>query len=271
MTASAPQAPSDDAPFRNREVAESFGADAERYDRTRPSYPRALADAVLADLPGSKGLDVGIGTGLSSRPFRDAGADMLGVDADVRMARVARSHGFTVEVSRFEEWSAGDSAFDAVISGQAWHWIDPVAGAARAAEVLRPGGRLAVFWNFGDPDPEMAAAFVDVYRAVDTGLASIPWTTPALQGYERNFTPAIAGISAAKVFTTPAEVRFDWHDSITRESWLEQVPLARGHNRIPPDRLAELLDGLGRAIDQRGGSFTMNYATVGLTAELPRS
>ncbi|MCW2935319.1 MAG: hypothetical protein JWM19_6281 [Actinomycetia bacterium] len=29
------------------------------------------------------------------------------------------------------------------VAAQAWHWVDPVAGAAKAAVVLRPGGRLA--------------------------------------------------------------------------------------------------------------------------------
>ena len=265
MVASAPPASSpDDAPHRNRELAESFGADAARYDRVRPSYPLVLAEAVLSGLPGRRVLDVGIGTGLSSLPFRDAGAQVLGVDADVRMAEFARSKGFDVEVSRFEEWDPAGQVFDAVIAGQAWHWIDPVAGAAKAASVLGPGGRLAPFWNIGDPEPDMAAAFADVYRSVDTGLASIPWTTPALDNYPRIFAPALAGIHAAGAFTEPAELRFDWQDTITRDLWLEQVPLARGHNRIPADRLAALLDGLGQAIDRHGGSFTMNYSTVAI-------
>jgi len=33
--------------------------------------------------------------------------------------------------------------------GQAWHWIEPRSGAAKAASVLGDGGRLSVFWNFG--------------------------------------------------------------------------------------------------------------------------
>lgn len=45
---------------------------------------------------------------------------------------------------------------DAVVAGQAWHWIDPVAGTAKAARVLRPGGMLALFRNvFGFP-PDVA-------------------------------------------------------------------------------------------------------------------
>ena len=54
--------------------------------------------------------------------------------------------------------------FDAVIAAQAWHWVDPVAGAAKAAAVLRPGGRLAVFWNAFQPPAELRAAFGAVYQ-----------------------------------------------------------------------------------------------------------
>ena len=268
MTSSAPQpAARDDGPYRDRELAVSFGADPARYDRSRPSYPQALADDVLAGLPGRDVLDVGIGTGLSSRPFRAAGAEVLGVDADPRMAGFARSRGYQVQVARFEQWDPAGQLFHAVIAGQAWHWIDPVDGAVCAARALRPGGRLALFWNFAAPGPQVAAAFADTYRAVDTGLPSIPWTAPALAGYHRLFTAATAGIHAAGAFTEPAEARYTWQDTITRDRWLDQVPLARGHNRIPPGRLTELLSRLGQTVDQHGGSFTMNYTTIAITAD----
>ncbi|NRQ40468.1 SAM-dependent methyltransferase, partial [Nonomuraea sp. NN258] len=35
--------PADPQPHRHREVAESFGTDADRYDRARPGYPQSLA------------------------------------------------------------------------------------------------------------------------------------------------------------------------------------------------------------------------------------
>ena len=266
MTATNPPARFEEAPFKNRRLAESFGADAARYDRVRPSYPRALADQVLADLPGRQVLDVGIGTGLGSRPFRDAGAVVLGVDADPRMAEFARSRGFEVEVARFEQWDTAGRTFDAVIADQAWHWIDPVAGAVKAAKVLRPGGRLALFWNLADPEPDMAAAFADIYRLVDTGLPTIPWTTPALDTYPRLHDITLNGIHAAAAFHEPTELRLPWSDTISRDSWLDQVPMQRGHDRIPTDRLADLLTALGAAIEAHGGTFTMNYTTVTITA-----
>ena len=49
-------------PHQARQVAESFGADAERYDRARPSYPGALVERIVAASPGPDVLDAGCGT-----------------------------------------------------------------------------------------------------------------------------------------------------------------------------------------------------------------
>lgn len=140
-----PPASSGPEPHRLRQLAEGFGADPERYDRARPGYPQALVDQIVAASPGREVLDVGIGTGIAAQAFQAAGCTVLGVDPDERMAEYARRRGFQVEVARFEGWEPADRTFDAVIAGQTWHWLDPVAGAAKAALVLRPGGRLAVF------------------------------------------------------------------------------------------------------------------------------
>jgi len=85
----------------NRRRAESFGGDAERYDRARPSYPAAMVDELLASKP-ARVLDVGFGTGKVGRLFLALGCDVLGVEPDSRMASVAESHGIHVEVARFE-------------------------------------------------------------------------------------------------------------------------------------------------------------------------
>ena len=60
-------------PHQHRQVAESFGTDAERYDRTRPSYPEAMVDRIVATSPGPDVLDVGAGTGIAARQFAAAG------------------------------------------------------------------------------------------------------------------------------------------------------------------------------------------------------
>lgn len=249
-----------------RQVAESFGSDAERYDRARTGYPEALVERIVAASPGPDVLDVGVGTGIAARMFQAFGCRVFGVDVDERMADLARRRGFEVDVATFEDWNPAGRTFDAVVSGQSWHWVDPVAGAAKAAEALRPGGRLAVFWNVFQPPPAVAEAFAAVYGAVLTGKSGNFWARPPLNAYSIGFTSAADGIRQAAMFGDPEQWRFDWERSYTRDEWLDQVPTHGGTNQLPPAQLEELLAGIGAAIEAVGGSFTMGYAAVVVTA-----
>ncbi len=251
---------------RDRQLAEAFGAEAERYDRARPGYPDALVDRIVAESPGPDVLDVGIGTGIQARQFRAAGCAVLGVDPDPRMAEVARRGGIEVEVGTFEGWDPAGRTFDAVVAAQAWHWVDPAAGAAKAARVLRPGGRLAVFWNVGQPAPDAVAAFAAVYARVLPGLPIYDPARTALEAYAAFFTDAADGMRSAGAFGRPEQWRYDWARTFTRDEWLDQVPTLGGHNRLPVATLEELLTGIGDAVDEVGGSVPMSYTTVAVTA-----
>jgi SAM-dependent methyltransferase len=228
-----------------------------------------MVDRIIAASPGPDVLDVGIGTGIEARQFQAAGCKVLGVDPDARMADFARRSGVEVEVATFEAWDPAGRKFDAVIAGQAWHWVDPVAGAAKAVQVLRPGGRLAVFWNVLQPPPDVAEAFSAVYdRVLPESLALLAYRSamPALDGYSVLFTKAADGIRAAGAFGDPEQWQFDWEQSYTRDEWLDQLPTQGGHSQFPPAKLEEVLAGIGAAIDTMGGSFTMRYTAVVVTA-----
>ncbi|OAR23292.1 methyltransferase type 11 [Streptomyces sp. ERV7] len=251
-----------------RGAAGSFGTEAERYDRARPRYPAALVDRITARTPDVRILDVGCGTGIVARQFQAVGCEVLGVEPDARMAEVARRLGVEVDVATFEAWDPGGREFDAVVAGQTWHWVDPAAGAAQASRVLRHGGRLAAFWNVFQLPPEVAEAFAAVYRRVlpDSPFDLEAVTRQPLDAYRALFTKAADGMRGAGVFSEPEQWRFDWEWSYSREAWLEQVPTHGVLTRLPPDRLAEVLEGIGAAIDAVGGGFTMGYATVAVTA-----
>jgi SAM-dependent methyltransferase len=255
-------------PHRHREVAEAFGTDAGRYDRTRPRYPDAMVERIVEASPGPDVVDVGCGTGIAARQFQAAGCAVLGVEPDARMADLARHHGLDVDVATFEDWDPAGRTFDAVIAAQAWHWVDPVVGAAKAADVLRPGGRLAVFWNAFQPPPEMVEAFAEVYGRVETGLPFNPWAMPALDAYVTMSGRAADGMRQAGAFGEPEQWRFEWDHPYTREEWLDLVPTVGGHSRIPPGKLRELLAGLGAVVDAAGGTFTMHFTALVVSAAL---
>jgi SAM-dependent methyltransferase len=268
-----PTVPPERAPLPEREahqyrrMAESFGVDAERYDRTRPRYPDALVERIIAASPGTDILDVGCGTGIEARQFQAAGSKVLGVEPDARMADFARRTGLEVEVATFETWDAAGREFDAVVAGTAWHWVDPVAGAAKAAQVLRPGGRLAPFHHVFQPPLEVTEALAEVYRRVapDSPFGGRP-VRSALEGYQRLFVKIADGIREVGGFSEPEQWRFDWERSYTRDQWLEQMPTFGTLTQLRPDQLAEVLAGVGSAIDAMGGSLTMGYTTVVVTA-----
>ena len=262
----APDSP--DAPHTARLMAESFGVDAERYDRARPPYPDEMVGRLVAAAPGPDVLDVGCGTGIAARQFQAAGCRVLGVDPDARMAEFARRGGLVVEVARFEDWDPGGRMFDLLIAATAWHWVDPVAGAAKAARILRPGGRLAAFWHVPEPPAAVTEALGAALRqvlppGVPVGLD--PGRSP-MDGYQAMAATAADGIRRADGFGEPEQWRFTWQRAYTRDEWLDQLPTSGILTRLPPEPLARVLESVGAAIDRLGGRFTVPYTTVVVTA-----
>ncbi|GAB3140445.1 class I SAM-dependent methyltransferase [Micromonospora sonneratiae] len=250
-------------------MAESFGVDPERYDRNRPPYPETMIERIVAASPGTDFLDVGCGTGIEARQFVAAGCTVLGVEADLRMADFARRTGIEVEVATFETWEPAGRTFDAVVSGTAWHWVDPVAGATKAARILRPGGVLAPFGHAFQLPSTVAEALAAAYRRVapDSPINLNGRSEGSiLDAYQALYVRAADGIREAGGFGEPELWRYDWERSYTRDELMDLVPTSGGLSSLPPDRVAEVLAAVGAAVDELGDSITLPYATWGLTA-----
>jgi demethylmenaquinone methyltransferase/2-methoxy-6-polyprenyl-1,4-benzoquinol methylase len=136
------------------EVAVMFDGVAERYDLTNDvlslGQDRLWRRAVLAAVdprPRQRILDLAAGTGTSSVPFRDAGADVVPCDFSLGMLRVgrARQPGLSFVAGDALRLPFADGVFDAVtISFGLRNVQDPPAALAEMLRVTRPGGRLVV-------------------------------------------------------------------------------------------------------------------------------
>jgi SAM-dependent methyltransferase len=241
------------------ERARSFGEDADAYDRCRPGYPPALVDELAAG-GGLDVVDVGCGTGKLGVRLAAAGCRVVGVEPDDRMAAVARSHGLDVEIADFVTWPAGDRRFDLVTSAQAWHWIDQRAGAAKAAAVLRPGGRLAVVWNRYRHEVDTLARLEAAYRSVAPDLLG-----DVVLGLVGGDGP-LAGIDETGAFGPQRRQTFEWREPYTTEEWVAQLRTHSGQRALGPERLEELLIAIGDAVDAGGGSLTVHYSTLCISA-----
>jgi SAM-dependent methyltransferase len=246
----------------NRRRAESFGADAERYDRARPSYPKALVDELLGD-GATRVLDVGCGTGIAARLFGARDCEVLGIEPDQRMARFARRRGLTVEVAQFEGWDPRERRFDLLTCGQAWHWIDPGLGAIKAADVLSPTGRVGLFWNFARFPPDVGAALAATYGRLEPELERY---SVLLGNSDGRLATAREALLGTRRFTPPALLMWEWTRRYTTEQWLESLLTHSDHQMLPAPRRDALLGAVGASIDELGGAFEVSYETHLVTA-----
>jgi SAM-dependent methyltransferase len=237
------------------DAASSFGTVADAYERARPSYPAALVEWLAVGT--TDAVDVGCGTGKLGRLLAGRGVRVVGVEHDERMAAVARRAGLAVEVARFEDWDAGRRRFDLVASAQAWHWIDARAGARKAADVLRPGGRLAVIWNLYGHDAEAVAVFDDVYGRLAPELRGAP---PL--GVEDGGAP-LDGVDETGAFG-PQQRRTDvWRQRYSAAEWVDQLATHSTHALLPDGRRTELLEAVAAALPD---GLTVTYTTLTITA-----
>ena len=136
---------------REERWARSFGAVAAAYDRGRPTYP---ADGVrwLVGRDAASVLEVGAGTGKLTAELIAQGHDVLATEPDEDMLAVLRESlpAARTAVATAEELPAGDRSVDVVVAAQAFHWFDHDTALPEIARVLKPGGVLALAWNYRD-------------------------------------------------------------------------------------------------------------------------
>jgi SAM-dependent methyltransferase len=137
-----------------------FGNEVSTYDDGRPGYPEALYK-LLADVcglrRGSEVVEIGPGTGQVTQVLLELGASVLAVELSeplaARLSEKFIGRDLTVVVSALESAELAPSSCDLFVAATSFHWIPPDVGLACATAALRPGGWLALWWNyFGDPN-----------------------------------------------------------------------------------------------------------------------
>jgi SAM-dependent methyltransferase len=144
------------------------------YASARPYlHPEILAVAREVVRPAAffrRALDVGCGTGLSSRALLGRAGQVVGIDASVEMLRHApRVSGVRYVASRAESPPFRQGTFGLVVACGSIDWVDRSQFLPRAAELLEPGGWLVPL-DFGDtgrsPDvPGLARWYDEVFQA----------------------------------------------------------------------------------------------------------
>lgn len=147
---------------------------AERYDTARPRPPEALRTLVPPLLGGRlrRAVDLGSGTGLSTRLWADVADEVIGIEPSPSMrAHAARSTSagnvIYLDGSGMNTGLEAGSV-DLVTASQSLHWMDPQPTFSEIARILRPGGLLCAYeyFNVTTPAWEIEAAYGRVREAV---------------------------------------------------------------------------------------------------------
>lgn len=143
------------------------------YDSHRPSPPEALFDVLCLEAQVDRPalvVDLGAGTGLSTRAWADRAEEVVGIEASPEMrneAEAATPAGNVRYVQAFaHQTGLSASAADIVTCSQSFHWMDPEPTLAEAARLLRPGGVFAAYDYDWPPivQPDVEAAYEEVWR-----------------------------------------------------------------------------------------------------------
>ncbi len=129
---------------------ERFTGYADLYDRYRPQLPAVFADVLtqLAQVqePGLV-VDLGCGTGLSTRIWAERARQVIGIEPSDDMRRVAAAQTVAANVryrhSYGTQTGLPDGCADIVTVSQALHWMEPEPTLAEVARILRQGGVFA--------------------------------------------------------------------------------------------------------------------------------
>jgi SAM-dependent methyltransferase len=252
----------------------SFDAVAERYAAYRPAYPTALIEALLAQAglrPPARLLEVGGGTGKATRLFAERGFAIHCLEPGPNLAAYAAQDlrdypRVTFETVTLEQWATCPATYDLVFSAQAFHWVSKAVGYPKAAQALKPGGHLALFWNmYPDPQGPLFAALDAVYQARAPEIAKRP------PPYDELIAQRAHDIQVSGCFGPVTISRFPWSATYNAQQYIGLLGTYSDHLRLPEAQRQNLYEGIAAVIDAHGGVIEKPYVAVLYVAPAGRS
>lgn len=215
-------------------LAKSFLNAGEDYDRFRPGFPEAAADAIVPSRVGAA-LDLGAGTGKFTEQLIDRAERVIAVEPSAQMLAVLRAKlpGVAAHIGSAEVIPLPDSSVDVVTVAQAFHWFDREPACAEIRRVLVPGGRLGLLWNHSDPTCGWDRACTRVaHPGLREGLTASAESTEALPG-----------------FAAPLFVQVPWSERITRGDYLARWLTVSSFLAATDVQRQRMVDELERILD----------------------
>jgi SAM-dependent methyltransferase len=231
------------------------------YDHVRPGYDDDVINKIVcySGLPNDgRILEIGCGTGKITMPFAAMGFRIVALEPAPAMAALAikKCQSFpNVEIlpESFEDWKIQYCSFNLLVSAQAFHWIEPLAGCAKAADALRSGGALALVWH---QDASKDTLFHKKTQAIyDAYLFGEKKNDPARSHVYKQT------LQRMKAFTEISEFLFPWDHEYSANEYLQLLQTFSDTLSLPEASRAEFLRAISVVIDEMGGRVKRNNET----------
>ncbi len=258
-----------------RETGRSvFGVDPAGYHAARLDYPAELYDLILDRADGRvlrAIAEIGPGTGLATQHLLPSAAERyVAIEPDSALAVYLRD---AFPDDRFAVVNADFVAapvagpFDLIAAASVFHWLEPEAALDRIAQLLRPGGRVAIWWHayrnpgIGDPFADAIMPLLatldmppsegrDTHYSLDTNLHMGRLARAGFVNIEHRVFRRERTISAAEAKALYASFSL----ALT----------------LPEERRKALLDAIGDMVDRDFGGAAPNVVLTALYfADLP--
>lgn len=249
----------------------AFDEVARKYDQVRPGYPDAMYDDIIAFsyIPaGGNILEIGCGTGQATLPFARLGYQIQCIEIGEHLAQVARENladfpKIKVVTGDFEAVPLEEAAYDLVISGTAFHWINPGVGYPKIARLLHSCGSIALFWNKHVHHNAGAAFFEavqEIYRQEVPDMAKEDWRLPLPEQVSET---AKEDIERTGLFGPVTVYKYPWETVYSAEAYVHLLDTYSDHRSLAEPVRARLFRRISDLIDRRfGGQITKGYLTI---------
>jgi SAM-dependent methyltransferase len=242
------------------ERREGFDGVAQLYDWIRPTYPLALMDELFSRLPERPDvIEVGPGTGQATGSLLEHGARVTAVELGANMAARLRQNfandRLQILVATFEDVVFAPHAFDAVVSATAYHWVDESARLAKPAELLRPGGWLAIIDTVhvaAASDGGFFARSQSVYAKYEVSSDNYQLPSPdEVTGFLG------ADLSGSSLFQPPLIFRYRWDQACSAAGYAKLLRTYSSTQALSEsDREAFIADMTQLVLDEFDGKVT---------------
>jgi SAM-dependent methyltransferase len=218
-------------------------ADAELYDRGRPSYGAETTSLLMDGLglaPDDPVLELGAGTGQLSRALIAAGLDLTAVEplGPTRELLLQAIGAGRVREGVAEQIPLPDDSVQAIFCADSFHWFDEQRAMPEIRRVLRRGGGVAILRSF----PVWEAAWSGEFgKLLEVDRSHHPVYTDR---------PADAALQADDAFGEVTEAVVHSERTIDRTGVLAYLATVSWIATLPDERREQLLAGAAEILER---------------------